>query len=469
MASYSSFIGSRYLRSRKKRSISVIGMIAILGVALGVASLSVVIAISSGFQDEFTDKVLGVNAHLLVMKYGVDFTEYRDVIKKAKSLHGVRGAAPFVIQEMMIAKGKKTASVLLKGVDPTKVGEVLDLPTQLVDGGLKGLRIPGSRPPSDEDAEDESLEEKVDKLTGDAGDGAASAEAAQAEAGAPADPDAPLPGIVVGKALAEILEAKVGDKVQVTTPLIGLDMFEWSPTNSTPTSLTFEIIGIFYAGFLEYDTKLAYVDYYQAQRFFEYRSEKRARQTNRDTVTGVELTLHDRYAAKKVGRQIKRLLGRGPYHTVDWMMLNEPLFTALKIQKAALVMVLAIIVGVAAFNIIATLVMMVFDKKREIAILKSMGATHGGIARVFLHVGLVVGIIGIAIGLTVGFGVCLLLDRVGWPLDPSVYLIDHLPVRLEAMDFVLTAGIAFIICQLATILPALSASKLRPVEGLRQD
>jgi len=170
-----------------------------------------------------------------------------------------------------------------------------------------------------------------------------------------------------------------------------------------------------------------------------------------------------------VARTIKNLLGQGPYHLVDWMMLNEHLFTALMLQKTALIMVLAVIVGVAAFNIIATLVMMVFDKRKEIAILKSMGATRAGIARIFLHVGLFVGLIGIGIGLFVGFGVCYLLQEVGWPLDPGVYLIDHLPVRLNIMDFVLTAGIAFIICQAATILPALSASKLHPVDGLRQD
>jgi lipoprotein-releasing system permease protein len=268
-----------------------------------------------------------------------------------------------------------------------------------------------------------------------------------------------MPGIVIGRTLAENMSIKLGDGVQVTTPLIGLDVLGWEPSEDTPRSLTFKVVGLFYAGFLEYDTKLAYVDYYQAQRFFNHG----------DAVTGVELTLHDRYLAKKLGRKIKKILGEGPYHTVDWMMLNEHLFTALMIQKTALTMVLAVIVGVAAFNIIATLVMMVFDKRREIAILKSMGATRRGIARIFLHVGLFVGLIGISIGLIVGFGVCLLLHEVGWPLDPGVYLIDHLPVRLEWTDFVVTAGIAFIICQLATVLPALSASNLKPVDGLRQD
>ena len=464
MPGYSTFIGSRYLRSRKKSSISAIGAIAIAGVALGVASLSVVISISSGFQEEFTDKVLGVNSHLLVMKYGLDFTEYRDVIRRSKALPGIRGAAPFVIQEMMLSKGEKSAGVLLKGIDPERVGDVLDLPKHIVEGGIDKVRIKGAEPPpmpspktsltvpAIDPAPDEP---KAEKETDDSDAGVAAPRDAADNGAAGGE----IPGIVIGRTLAENMDIKMGDVVQVTTPLIGLDVFGWEPTEDTPRTLPFKVVGLFYAGFLEYDTKLAYVDYYQAQRFFNHG----------DAVTGVELTLHDRYKAKQLGRQIKDMLGKGPYHTVDWMMLNEHLFTALMLQKTALVMVLAVIVGVAAFNIIATLVMMVFDKRREIAILKSMGATRRGISGIFLHVGLFVGLIGISIGLAVGFGVCYLLHEVGWPLDPSVYLIDHLPVRLEWLDFVLTAVIAFVICQLATVLPAMSASKLNPVDGLRQD
>jgi lipoprotein-releasing system permease protein len=422
---YPVFIGSRYLRSKKKRTISAITGIAITGVALGVASLSVVIAISTGFQDEFTRKVLGVNAHVLVMKYGIDFPEYRDVMTSVRELPETRGVAPFVIQEMMISRGEHTAGVLLKGVDPDLLGTVLDLPTHIVEGGIDRLRVPGSGPPG-------------------------------SAATAPAD--GPLPGIVLGRTLAENLEAKVGDVVQVTTPLIGLDILGWSPSADTPRTLAFEVTGIFYAGFLEYDTKLVYVDLFQAQRFFD----------QGDSVTGVEVTVKDIHTAGDVSRRIKAMLGGGPYHTVSWELLNEPLFTALETQKIVLTVVLAVIVGVAAFNIIATLVMMVFDKRREIAILKSMGATHASILGIFLHVGTVVGCVGIAIGLGAGLGVCLLLDRVGWPLDPKVYLIDHLPVTLHWSNFVITAGVAFLICVLATILPSLSAARLRPVDGLHR-
>ena len=421
---------------------------------LGVAALSVVISISSGFQDEFIKKVLGVNAHVLVMKYGVDFTEYRDVIAKAHAIPEVRGAAPFVIQEMMISKGEHTAGILLKGVDPQLLGQVLDLPTHLVAGGVEKLRRPGAVPPKPPRAppippNDAAFSRHVDALLDDRPAAAAPAP--------PAEATTRLPGIVLGKTLAENLEAHLGDTVQVTTPLIGLDALGWSPSEAAPTSMQFQVVGIFYAGFLEYDTKLVYVDLFEAQRFFD----------QGDSVTGVEITVHDIQKAPAVARLVRERLGGGPYHTVDWEMLNAPLFTALKTQKIVLTIVLAVIIGVAAFNIIATLVMMVFDKRREIAILKSMGASHTAILRIFVYIGTVVGAVGVALGLGVGVGICLLLDKVGWPLDPKVYLIDHLPVTIDWLNFVITAVIAFVICLLATIWPSLSAARMRPVDGLK--
>lgn len=444
---YSTFIGSRYLRSRKKSSISAIGIIAIAGVALGVASLVVVVSIASAFHDEFTKKVLGVNSHVIVTKYGILFTEYRDVMEKIEKIEEVRGVAPFFIQNMMISKGERTAGILLKGVDPERLGNVLDLPSHITKGSLEGLRLPGSSPAKARDlksAVDAALPE-IDELKEEKG------ETKVVERG--------LPGIVLGSTLAENLDAQIGDTVQVTTPFISLDIVNWKPSDQMTRALPFKVVGIFYAGFLEYDTKLAYVDYFQAQRFFDHG----------DTVTGVEITVYDISQARQVSAKIREALGPGPYNTIDWEMLNEHLFTALKMQKVVLTVVLAVIVGVAAFNIIATLVMMVFDKRREIAILKSMGATRGGIARVFLYIGTVVGSIGIAIGLAAGLVICLLLQEIGWPLDPGVYLIDHLPVRIDPLDFILTAAVAFAICLMATILPSMSASRLHPVDGIRQD
>jgi len=459
---YARFIGARYTQSKKKRSISAITAIAIFGVALGVAMLSIVISISSGFQNEFIKKVLGVNAHVLVMKYGIDFTEYRDVLRTVRELPEVRGAAPFVIQEMMISKGEHTSGVLLKGVDPALLGEVLDLSKHIVEGGVDRLRLPGAGPPTAPSMRAENDAELAARL-----DEMLRADAGQPEKGPPAaaprgtpqadDSTGRLPGIVIGRTLTENLEARLGDVVQITTPLIGLDILGWSPSEAKPTTMSFEVVGVFYAGFLEYDTKLVYVDLFEAQRFFD----------QGDSVTGVEVTVHDIETAPATARRIRQVLGGGPYHTVDWQMLNAPLFTALQTQKVVLAVVFAVVIGVAAFNIIATLVMMVFDKRREIAILKSMGASHPAILRIFVYAGMVVGAYGVAIGLTIGIGICLLLDKVGWPLDPKEYLIDHLPVTIDWLSFALTAVIAFVICLLATIWPSLSAARLRPVDGLR--
>lgn len=480
---YPSFIGSRYIRSKKKRTISAITAIAISGVAVGVILLSIAISIASGFEDEFTKKVLGVNTHVLIMKYGMDFREYRDVIKTVEKVPGVKAAEPFVIQEMMISKGNRTAGILLKGVDPYAVSKVLDLPSHIVDGNMEGLRIKGAAPPKnpwDEPSKRVLLEKQIDEMLEEKSQNlSAENESSDTESNSPethpskkvdpvadnsaenreaTQPSSPLPGIIIGQTLAENLDTKVGDVIQVTTPIIGLDVLGWAPSNDTPRHMNFKVTGIFYAGFLEYDTKLVFVDYYQAQRFFNHG----------DSVTGVELTIRDINAAGVISKRIKKVLGDVPYRIIDWQKLNESLFAALKTQKLVITIVLAVIIGVAAFNIIATLVMMVFDKRKEIAILKSMGATHIGILRIFMHVGLVVGVVGIAIGLLIGFGICFLLAEVGWPLDPEVYLIDHLPVTLNWMNFLITCGVAFLICIFATILPSLSASTLRPVDGMRQ-
>ncbi len=451
---YPTFIGKRYLRTKSRASISVISGIAVAGVALGVASLLVVVSVTSGFQEEFTKKILGVNAHVLVMKYGVYFTEYRDVMETCEEMPEVVGVSPFVYQDMMISKGSTTRGAQIKGIDPERIGTVLDLPNHIVEGGLEGLRIKRYGP-GGLDLKAETVEEPegiVEIVEPDP-----ELEEAPAETEALKRPPGEIPGIILGKTLAVELGAKIGDQVQLTTPTAGLTSLGWSADEYTPQVEHFKVVGLFYAGFYEYDTRLAYVDYYQVQRFFKYG----------DSVQGVEVTVRDIRDAERVALEIRAKLGGPPYHTTDWETLNHHLYTALMIQKVVLMVIVALLVGVSAFNIIATLVMMVFDKRREIAILKSMGATKAGIALIFLHVGTVVGLVGIAIGLAVGLGVCTLLIEVGWPLDPKVYLIDHLPVRINVMDFVITSAVAFVLCLAATLLPSLSAASLRPVDGIR--
>ncbi|HKP64512.1 MAG TPA: ABC transporter permease [Polyangiales bacterium] len=518
MIGYALDVGLRYLRSKKRASISVISVIAITGVALGVAALLAVTSITSGFQREFRDKVLGVNAHVLVLKYGLNFDEYRDVVARAMRMPEVSGAAPFIINEMMLAKGDRLSGVLVKGVDPKLMPTVLDLPGQLVSGSLEGLRRPGAAPQvrpedldrgvpvkehDDLDAYLTGLAEKENELSGanpkaeapspepdpvvppPAADlprvdvpTPAEMEAALADeplADLPSDElenqwieastekapdqkdDEDLPGVVLGVTLAHELEVALGDRVKIISPLSGIDTSLVSSEATAPKSRDFRVIGIFQAGFQEYDSKLVYVDLYEAQAF----------QDQGDTVVGVEMSLHDIDKSGEVAVRLERDLGGGPFRTMDWRELNHNLFTALEVQKVMLILVIATIVLVAAFNVVATLIMIVLEKRREIAILKAMGATDLAILRIFMVQGAAIGVVGTSIGLAIGGAICGYLNYFRFPLDPKVYLIDHLPIRTSVTEFMITVVIALGICVTATLIPSFWAARLLPADGIR--
>ncbi|AUX40141.1 ABC transporter permease [Sorangium cellulosum] len=539
--SYPIEVALRYLGSKKRAFISVGTTFAILGVALGVAALATVMSVTGGFQAEFRDKVLGVNAHVLVIKYSTDFREYRSVMDQVAKVPGVVGVAPFSINPMMLTHGDATATgVLVKGVDPARslgVGSgntftpVLDLPRHILPGGdLSGLRRPGAKPA--ERAEPPALP-PVPQVEGDAGvrgaleperdeegrnldllrafeariqederaaaaaadgEGAAggggAADAAPEEAaiaeGAPqgsiepqggygsvlpdddvlpadVDPDpcadqekiAKMPGIVIGATLAKNLGLDIGQCLTVTSPTIGFSFSNGAI--KPPVAKRFRVIAIFEAGFEQYDTKLAYADLYETQAFYDHG----------DTVTGVEMKVDDIDQASDIARDISQLLSNGLYYTMDWEELNHGLFTALRIQQIGMSLVLMLIIVVAAFTVIATLIMVVLDKKKEIAVLKAMGATDFAILRIFLYQGGIIGIAGTTLGLLLGVAVCKGLLVYGFPLDPKVYFISRLPVQVRPHEFVLTGVIAIVICLLATIVPSLYAAWLRPADGFR--
>ncbi|MEM7433786.1 MAG: ABC transporter permease [Myxococcota bacterium] len=528
--SYSLQIGLRYLRSKKRATVSMITLISIIGVALGVAALLAVLSITTGFEQSFKDKVLGVNAHVLVLKYGREFKDYPEVLSTVGEMPEVEGIAPFSIHEMMLTKGERRAVVLAKGVTPEGVHSVLDLPQQIIAGGLESLRRTGAAPSPDrgvipEDdwtwlrdlAKDTEGEAPAD-APGSQGTSSVDEEspeddgfgaprrptiwdqdrtreeererAAGPEVAAPSDieavldafdddalglPDDPtweaslstgaarepleaLPGIVVGKTLAEDLDVTVGDRVRMISPLAALGLSLGTAGNGATRSREFRVIGIFQAGFQEYDSGLVYTDLYEAQRLFN----------EGDNVTGVELRVADLDTSAALARRIEQELG-GAFHTLDWSELNRNLFTALEVQKIALTLVIATIIFVAAFNVIATLIMIVLEKKREIAILKAMGATDATILTVFMVQGVVVGVVGTLIGVLVGGGIIAYLDRVQFPLDPKVYLIDHLPVVISPGVFLVTIAIALLICTVSTIAPSWWAARMLPVEGLRYE
>jgi len=384
--------------------------ISILGVFLGVRTLAVVLSVSSGFQREFEDKVLGVNAHVLIMEYGLDFTEYREVIKKVSKIPEVKGAAPFVLHELMIARGGEQTGVLVKGIDPDRVGKVLDLPRQIEQGSIDDLRSKTS-PPS----------------------------------------------VLLGRSLAERLGAKRGDLVQIVS--LGSDFVPGvSLAAEPPRARDFRVAGTFTTGFDEYDRRLVFAHLRDAQTFGDLG----------DVVTGVEMKLFEPTRSGEVVAKLEQVLGGAPYKIIDWRELNHNLFAALRLQKTVLTIVMTLIVLVAAFNIVAALTLLVLRKAREIAILRAQGMTAGGVARVFQVAGISIGLVGIALGIGWAVGDCALIRHYSYPLDPKIYLIGQLPVSASPTEFALTAGIALFICVLATLYPAGKAARLHPVAGLRQ-
>lgn len=516
---YPFLFARRYLASKKRDMISISTFLAINGVTTGVAALAVVMSVTGGFQEQFRDKVLGVNAHVLVLKYSIDFREYREVMKKVEHVKGVTGVAPFVISPMMVTNGDRTATgVLLKGVDPELMPKVLDLPKHILPGkgSLDGLRRPGAKPPErmtepliptrreeprgpttqglDGGAPREPLlpslrreplptrePDPLDAGVADAADPNAVPAGAPVgdvtpDGGYPShlpdsfelpdsiEPPDPcktpellvkLPGAAVGSTLAKQLAVGVGDCIQVTSPTIGV----FGASNRPAIAKQFRVIAIFEAGFDQYDSKLVYTDIYEAQTFYEYG----------DSVTGVEMRVDDIDRARDIAKEIDGILANGVYHTMDWHELNHGLFTALLIQQIGMSVILALIIVVAAFQVIATLTMIALEKKKDLALLKAIGATDGAVLKIFLYQGLFFGLVGTVLGLLLGFFLCKVLLAYAFPLDPKVYFISSLPVSMKPGQFIITGVFSVLTCLLATLIPAVFASRHRPADGLRPE
>ena len=401
---------------------SVFTSVSVLGVALGVAALTIVLAVTTGFQKQFRDKVLGVNAHVIVLKSQATFAEYRDVMKTARNIDNeVLAVQPFIFAEMLVTRGKgQLSGVAIKGIDPRLVNGVLDLEQHMIEGSVDSLGAERPNPPV---------------------------------AGY-------LPPIILGKELAHKLgKAKVGDVVTVVVPLSNIDFDTWRAKSSAPRTRKFRISGIFYSGFDEYDRRLMYTSLQDTQDLVG----------RGDQVMGVELKVKDVDRAEEIAEALEKELGGPPYQVQDWYELNHNLFTALNLQKLALVIILTLIIVVAAVNMVSALTMMVTDKTREIAILKSMGGTSTSVAQVFQVVGIAIGGVGTLIGVAVGLATCYVMSKYGYHLDPKVYLIDRLPIEVRMLEVLLVAGITMVISVIATVVPASAASALRPVEGLRYD
>ena len=404
------FVGSRYLRARQKQAfMSLITLLATAGIAVGVMALIVVIAVMTGFESELQNRILGIESHVLVMRYGEPVTDIDATLQTIDSVDGVRAAAPFIYTQVMLRTPGGITGAVLKALDPSRPGPpVFVNPTDTITTALK--------------------------------DAAADESAGQA------------PGLVVGRVTAEKLEIGVGDPVYLISPL-----GKGAAANRMPTVKRFAVAGIFETGMNEYDGAMVFVRLDVAQGLLQMPAQ----------ASGVEVRVADIYQAKAIAETLVERLGF-PFWSRDWMQMNRNLFSMLRLQKTVMFIILTLIVLVAAFNIASALIMMVMEKTRDIAILKTMGATNRQIRRIFVFKGLTIGCLGTVIGGLLGFVLCAILKRYPFiKLPGDVYFLTTLPVSLQVVD-VLTIGFcAVVICFLATLYPAASASSLDPVDGIR--
>jgi len=452
---YPFLVGMRYLRFK------VITAISVAGVALGVAAMVVVLSVMSGFETDLKAKIVGTNAHAIVQKRGTDFVEYPIVLEKIRRVPGVVAASPFVYNEVMVSSEYNISGVFIKGIDPATAGSVTNLDKSIEEGELDLLIHPEKIDAFLDEKLKKSLPEVVEIQEESA---AEPKEIKKTPSGEVPSPE-PLsikpkrkkttPGIFIGKELKKILKVRMGDRVNVVSPLSE----ELGPSGPVPMARSFRVAGVFYTGMYEYDAKSVYTTLASAQDFFSMG----------DAVTGIGLKFDNLDRAGPICADILSALDGYPYFTRTWYQMNKNLFTALKMEKIGMFILVVIVTLVSAFGIISTLIMLVWEKVKEIAILKSMGATGDGVMKIFMFEGVTIGMVGTILGLLMGWGMCELLQSIGMQLDPEVYYIEGLPVNMDVLEFVLIAGIAFHISFIATIYPSRRASRLRPAEGLRYD
>jgi len=422
---YEIFVGLRYLRAkRRNRTISLNTVVSIAGITLGVAALIGTVGIMTGFKEDIQAKILGTTAHIIVQDRMKDsMSDYDPVTKQVATVPGVVAATPFVLKQVLLTTQTGVQGIVIRGIDPQREGQVTELAKNLSTGQLENLSRPVKvkQPPADDPTGQAVETEK--------------------------------PAIILGKELALRLGVFVGDTVNVVSPPAG----PISVIGMVPKIRTFALVALFQSGMYEYDSSLAYIDLAEAQKFFNMGQ----------TVTGVEVKVADVFRAAETARSVEQSLGFA-YGARDWMQMNHNLFSALKLEKTMMFLLLVLITIVASFNIVSTLTMIVTEKQKEIAILKAMGATRKSIRRIFMLNGLIIGLSGTAIGIPLGY-TFLWLIQTFWTFDPSVYYISRIPVHVQAMDVFLVAGSAIVISFAATVYPSLQAGKLEPVAALRYE
>ncbi|MBU4420361.1 MAG: lipoprotein-releasing ABC transporter permease subunit [Proteobacteria bacterium] len=408
--SFEFFIGSRYLRTKQKQTfISLITILSIAGVTVGVMALIVVIAVMAGFESDLKSRILGVESHIVIMRHNGPFSDYGNILEHVENTEGVEAATPFINSQVILRSSLSLSGAVLRGIDPDSADRVIK---NLDKVSLKNLKETDQR-------ESTSIA---------------------------------MPAIILGKELAKNLGVMQGDPVYLISPMGMI-----SPIGHIPTMKRFKVAGLFESGMYEYDRTLSYIHIKDAQKILRMG----------DSVNGIEVRVNDIYNARNIADRIVKKLGF-QYWARDWMQMNQNLFSALKLEKTVMFIILALIVLVAAFNIASTLIMMVMEKTKDIAILKAMGATDKSIRKIFVFKGIAIGSIGTILGVCLGFILCTVLKYYQFiELPGDVYYITTLPVKLELLDVVMIASATMAISFLATLYPARQASKLDPVEAIR--
>jgi lipoprotein-releasing system permease protein len=414
------FIAARYLRAKRRQAVvGVITAISVIGVAAGVASLIIALAITNGMRRDMQEKLVGSTAHVMLMRTAGDgIRNWRPLVERLRGLPHVTAAAPALYEEVLVAHGVRSGGAEITGVIPAEERTVSDILQSVKQGSAAALEpVVPEAPVSEPTAR------------------------------------APVPPIVIGTDLATAIGAEVGDTVQVISP-----QGELSPLGLVPRYMAFQVVGIFHSGFYQYDSSYAFVRLGDAQRLF----------SEPDLISAITFKVDDMYRAAEVGREIEDAAGPG-FETTNWMEQNRALFRALKLEQIGTFIVLALIVCVAALNILIALTMMVMEKTRDIAVLMSFGVSEGQVRRIFLMQGLLISVLGTVLGLIVGYALSWVGGHYPFPLSAEVYSIDYLPFAPRVWDGVIVTAVSLGVSLVATLYPSASAAKVLPAEALRYE
>jgi len=418
------FVAARYLRAKRRQAVvGVITAISVIGVAAGVASLIIALAITNGMRRDMQEKLVGSTSHVMLMRVANDgIRDWRPLLERLRGLPHVTAAAPGLYGQVLISRGARSGGALVEGIVPADQRTVSDILNTITSGTAETLEPTPSA-------------------------GNAPSGVAEAATG-------PLPPIVIGNDLAESIGAQVGDRVLVTSPQGDL-----TPFGVQPKYQGFRVTGIFKSGFYQYDSSYAFVRLSDAQRLF----------SEPDLISAISFKVDDMYRAPEVGHEIEQAAGKG-FQATNWMEENRQVFRALKLEQVVTFIILALIVCVAALNILIALTMMVMEKTKDIAVLMSFGVRVDQVRRIFLMQGLLISVIGTAIGLVAGFGLSWLGGHYRFiPLNAEVYSIDYLPFAPRLVDALIVSAVSLGVSLLATLYPSSSAAKVLPAEALRYE